>query len=97
MQIISSQRYINNKILNEKIEWFELNRPGEIILPVWDVDGDMAVLGDGHHTLEAARQVGVSVCFIVVEHPEGLYGDNLLENSWIDSDWYDITTGELVF
>ena len=34
-------------------------------------------------TYEAAMQCDVPVIFEIVNHPEGLTGDNLLEQSWI--------------
>ena len=96
MKIISSQRYLDSKIVESKIE--ELNGVTEITLPTWDVkDYDCAVLFNGHHTLAAANELGVSVKFVVIDHPEGLTGDNLLEQAWMDSDWYDVETGRLAF
>lgn len=96
--IISSQRYIDNKILNEKIARFEADGTKEITLKVWDLhQGDMAVLFDGHHTLEAARQLEIKVNFEIVNHPENLKGNDLLEQGWLDSEWYNVETGRLVF
>jgi hypothetical protein len=94
--IISSQRYLDNQILNEKLA--ELEGAVEVILTAWDVkDYGAAVLCDGHHTHEAAQQLGLTVRFEIVEHPEGLSGDDLLEQAWIDSDWYNVKTGRLFF
>lgn len=95
--IISSQRFLDNSIIEEKIAELESNRPQEIVLLAWDVNGDCAVLSDGHHTLEAASQLGISVEFQIARHPEGLKGEDLLERSWMDSDWYDVKTGKLYF
>ena len=96
--IISSQRYISSEILNEKIDALESSRPSEIVLETWTVGIDnMEVLFNGHHTLEAARQLEIPVRFVSTAHPEGLTGDNLLEQSWMDNDWYDIETGQLAF
>lgn len=96
--IISSQRFIDNEILNEKISKLEAEKPSEIVFPVWDVkEFDCAILYNGHHTLEAARQLGIAVKYELVDHPEGLCGEDLLEQAWIDSDWYNIETGELFF
>ena len=95
--IISSQRYLSN-IVNEKIIKLKADKPAEVVLGAWDVkDYDCAVLYDGHHTLEAARQLGIPVRFEVVDHPEGISGDNLLEQAWMDSDWYEVETGRLYF
>lgn len=95
--IISSQRYIDNNILNAKIAQIEAEQPAEIVLTAWDVDGEMAVLSDGHHTYEAAAQCDIPVRFEIVAHPEGLSGDDLLEQAWMDSDWYNVDTGDLAF
>ena len=95
--IISSQRYIDNNILNAKIAQFEAEKPASITLKVYDVDGEYAILPDGHHTYEAALQCDIPVTFDVVSHPEGLTGENLLEQAWIDSDWYEVLTGRLAF
>jgi hypothetical protein len=95
--IISSQRYIDNNILNAKIAQIEAEQPAEITLTAWDVDGEYAVLSDGHHTYEAATQCDIPVRFDIVTHPEGLSGDNLLEQAWMDSDWYIVETGRLAF
>lgn len=96
--IISSQRYIDNDILNQKIEMLETERPSEIVLMAWDVKAyDCAVLFNGHHTLEAARQLEIPVRFEVIDHPESIEGDDLLEQNWMDSDWYEVETGKLFF
>ena len=95
--IISSQRYLSD-IVSDKIAELEASQPAVIVLGAWDVkDYDCAVLYDGHHTLEAARQLDIPVRFVVVDHPEGISGDNLLEQAWMDSDWYDVETGKLFF
>lgn len=96
--IISSQKYIDNEILNEKIAAFESSSPAEIVLETWLVGiDDLEILFDGHHTLEAARQLDIAVRFVPVAHPEGLSGEDLLEQAWLDSEWYDIETGRNVF
>ena len=96
--IISSQRFIDNDILNQKIEKLEAARPAEIVLRAWDVkERDCAVLFNGHHTLEAARQLEIPVRFEVIDHPEHISGDTLLEQAWMDSDWYEVETGNLYF
>ena len=71
--IISSQRYINNEILNEKIEKLESENPAEVVLQTWHVGiDDLEILFNGHHTLEAARQCNIPVRFESTEHPERL-------------------------
>lgn len=98
--IISSQRYRNEEIVAEKISAFEAAAPAEIVLIAWAVnldEYDCAILSDGHHALEAARQLNIPVRFEITNHPEHIDGIDLLEQAWIDSDWYDIETGSLYF
>jgi uncharacterized protein (DUF1015 family) len=95
VKIISSQRYIDENILSEKLE--ALAGKKAITLPAWEVGNGMAVLADGHHRLEAAKILGIAVEFEIETHPEGLTGDDLLEVAWMDSDWYYVKTGELVW
>lgn len=98
--IISSQRHIDEAIVNEKIEQFESEQITEIVLQTWAVGGefdDMEMLFDGHHTFEAAQRLGITVRFEQVECPESLTGEDLLEQFWMDSDWYDIETGSPAF
>ena len=89
--IISSQKYIDYTKVDEKIE--ELEGKNEVTLTAWDVDGEYAVLSDGHHAYQAAKELGINVKFEIVSHPEGLTGDDLLEQAWMDSDWYNVETG----
>jgi len=96
--IISSQRYLENEIVCKKLEELEASGATSITLQAWDVkEYKCAVLFNGHHTLEAARQLEISVNFEVIDHPERLTGDDLLEQAWMDSDWYEVETGKLFF
>ena len=91
--IISSQRYLDYNIVDAKIE--ELAGQTEITLGTWsvEIDGEkMEVLFDGHHALAAAKELGIIVKFESTEHPEKLSGTDLLDASWLDSNWYDIET-----
>ena len=98
MKIISSQKYLDSEIINAKIAELENSGQTEIVLTAWDVEAyDCAILSDGHHTFEAAQQCAINVRFEIVSHPEGISGDNLLEQAWMDSDWYDIETGQPAF
>lgn len=96
MKVITSQSYINYDIVDEKIA--ALDGTTEITLTVWttglvDENGEeLCILSDGHHTYEAAMELGVEVSFDEVEHPEGLTGDKLLEAAWMDSDYHYLGT-----
>ena len=96
MKVISSQRYIDSKIYEAKLA--ELADVTRLELPVWDVKAyDCAILFDGNHRYAAAQDLGIEVSFVVTNHPEGISGDNLLEQAWMDSDWYDVETGQAAF
>ena len=95
--IISSQRYINNEILNQKIKMMEDQRPECVFLETWETGFDAEILFDGTHTFTAATQLGIPVKFHAIPHPEGLTGADLLEQAWMDSDWYDVETDKSAF
>ena len=93
--IISSQHYIDYNIVDQKIE--EIGGSEEITLVAWKVDENYAVLSDGHHTYTAAKELEIKVNFEIVSHPEGIEGEDLLEQAWMDGDWYDIETEKAVW
>lgn len=96
MKIISSQRYIDEKIVEQKLE--QLAGKSSLVLEAWDVGmDDLAVLSDGHHRLEAAQRLGIPVTFEIASHPEKITGVTLLESMWMDSDYYDVETGKNVW
>lgn len=92
MKVITSQGYIDYDIVESKKDM--LDGVSSIDLTVWttgiqDENGeDLCILSDGHHTYEAAMELGITVNFCEVEHPEGLTGDDLLEAAWMDSDYH---------
>lgn len=91
MKVITSQSYINDEIVNQKIE--QISGQEFVELPVWTTDlkdddgNELCVLADGHHTYEAATELGIEVRFVEQAHPEGLTGEALLEAAWMDSDY----------
>lgn len=100
-QIISSQRYVDMEIVGAKMQ--ELKEQEALELAVWitgitnDDGQELFVLGDGHHRLCAAEMLELPVVFVQAEHPEHVTGEDLLEQAWIDSDWYYIATNSLVW
>ena len=98
LNIISSQRFINYDIVDEKIK--EIADSKEITLTVYDVgeetldlDGQRVyVLHDGHHRRLAAIELGIEIYYQVVNHPEGLTGESLLLDQYNDSDYRYIET-----
>jgi hypothetical protein len=96
MIIISSQHYRDDKITESKK--LELTDCSELVLTVYAVGfDDLYILHDGHHAREAALELGLSVTYECIDHPAGLIGEDLLEHSWKDGDWYYIKTGDFVW
>lgn len=100
--VISSQRYLDDQIVQIKRD----NRDYTVtVSPEFDIDGvSMRVVIDGHHSLAAAKADGVTPDFIeatiqdddriaMLDHNINDY----LTVCYIDTDWYDISTGQLVF
>jgi hypothetical protein len=100
MTIISSQRYLDENIVAEKIADADF----EVMLsPALEIDGETyQVILDGHHSFAAAKQAGVTPAFWTAD-----CGDHdaigLLENSNPDdfllavhmgSDYYNAETGK---
>ncbi len=92
MKIISSQHYLNWDIVEEKMNEIEGMESVEIpCCEIGEINGvEYAVQIDGHHTLAAARELGITVEFTFNEDPEGLTGDEYLSNHYMDGDWYDV-------
>lgn len=94
--IISSQHYINWDIVEAKME--EIKNKPFVVIPCWnigEVDGvEMAIQIDGHHTLTAARELGIEVKFEITDEPEHLTGDAALEVHYNDGDWYNVETSD---
>lgn len=94
MTIISSQHFIDWEIVEKKMN--ELEGIEKVIIPcsyVGYIDGtEYAMQNDGHHTLTAARELGIEVEFEVTPDSEGLEGERLLENRYNDGDWYNVET-----
>lgn len=101
MKIISSQRYIDYDIVESKME--EIKDCEYITLPIIDaemkdLDGnDLFILVDGHHRKEAAEELGIEVKYEEVRNEYYLVGDDLLLQCYMDSDWYYVDNGYLVW
>jgi hypothetical protein len=90
--VISSQRYLDDEIVQQKIEL--LRGETAISLPVYDLpEYNCGILFNGHHTLAAAQNLGIRITYYFISHPEGLTENDLLEQCWIDSAYYDTDTG----
>lgn len=96
MLIISSQHYRDDKVTESKKS--ELIDCSELVLTVYAVGvDDLYILHDGHHAREAAIELGIPVIYECINHPEDLTGEDLLEQSRNDGDWYYIATGDFVW
>ena len=104
MTVISSQREIIEEHLESKIE--ELQNADEVIIPVvfagqYEEDR-LYIMIDGHHRIEAAKELGIKVKFEEVERNAMGYSadwtlEEMLENLYMDSDWYNVETGHNYF
>ena len=92
MKIISSQHYLDWNIVEEKMN--KIKDMEVVSIPcceIGKIDGEeYAVQVDCHHTLAAARELGIPVEFTFSEDPEGLSGDDYLQAHYMDGDWYDV-------
>lgn len=101
MKVITSQGYRACEIVEAKKD--VLAGRTSIDLVVWetglqDLDGeDVCILSDGHHTYEAAQELGLKINYIVENHPEGLTGEDLLDVAWMDEDYHYLESGLLVW
>ena len=100
--IISSQRYLDDETVQAKREARDYV---VTVSPEFEIDGVvMQAVIDGHHSMAAAAADGVEPEFVVatVQNDDRIF---LLESSiddylvvcWMDSDWYDVATGKVVF
>ncbi len=98
MTYISSQQFRDWDIVDEKIAELEADNVKVVTVPCWyvgEVDGvEYAVVNDKHHTMEAARQLGITVEFEVEDDPEGLTGEELLMVRNFGEDYYNVETSD---
>lgn len=96
MKIISSQHFIDWEILERKME--EIKDMEKVVVPcsyVGFIDGvEYAMQNDGHHTLAAARELGIEIEFEISADSEDLEGEELLDARYNDGDWYDVETSD---
>ena len=100
MVVISSQRFLNDDIIEQKVE--QLKDVESVTLPIifaGEYNGDkLYILIDGHHTYAAAKESGTKIQFEVFSKSERGYNNDwtleeTLDNLWNDSDYYNIETG----
>jgi hypothetical protein len=96
--LISSQRYLDDEIVEQK----RIDRDYMVtVTPEFEYEGNLyRVVIDGHHRLAAARLDGVEPEIVEATKQQddriallGETAESYLEVSYVDSDWYDVTTG----
>lgn len=101
--IITSQDYINDKIVAEKIEAedFEI-----LVSPEFEFEGaTYRILLDGHHSLAAAIEAGKEPVVVEADSTDhdavGLLKDGAVEDfmdaAWMGSDYRFAVSGEFVW
>jgi hypothetical protein len=98
MTLISSQRYLDQDIVESK----RVARDYTVSVLDVTVDGiDYQVVVDGHHSIAAAKADGVEPVIVVQNATQddraALNGEDLLEACYIDSDWYDLASGQTIW
>lgn len=105
MQVISSQRYLDEEIINNKMQQLKDSEINEITLPIvyaMDFDGEqLYILIDNHHTRQAAINLGLTINYEIIDAKQRygnlVTGDDLLNQLWIDSNWYYLDNDMEVF
>ena len=103
MKIISSQRYLDYDIVAQKMAELESEAATEVIIEIidagmQDLDGnDLYIMDNGHHTKEAGECLGIEVKYEEIKNHYNTYGEDLLRAAWIDSDWYYVDNGYMVW
>lgn len=99
MMIISSQQFIDWDIVDEKMEQMEAEGCEKIVVPCWyigEIDGvEYAMQNDAHHTLQAAKQLGLEIEYEITDDPEGLTGEALMDARHMGDEWYNVETSDL--
>ena len=100
MTIISSQRFRNPEIIQDKIEKLIESKAKYVEIPVINAhykdleDNDLYIIIDKHHTLCAAFELGLEIRYVEAEDPFGdsKNGEKILANNRIDNNYYYIDT-----
>lgn len=111
MRVMSSQRYLDDEKVEEKIQQFIESGAKKLVIPVInafvkDLDGeDMYIMIDCHHRFEAAKILGnIDIEYVEVEDDMTYYrdienqnGEAVCETWRMDSSWFYVETGEEVW
>ena len=98
MMIVSSQHYINDEIVESKKEQLIASGATYVVIPCWEigeVNGEpMVIQMDGHHTLAAARELGLEIRYDLGEADDDLTGEDALKAHWMDGNYYNVETSD---
>jgi len=99
MKIITSQSYIDQEIVAEKMDARDFD---VFVTTPFELDGvEFVILVDGNHSLRAALEAGVDPTVHTIDMQQhemaGIGAEEALERCWQDSDYRDAITGELVW
>ncbi len=100
MTIISSQSFINEEIVEEKIRNLKESGVSTVEIPceeVGELDGEeYAIQIDKHHTLAAARELGLEIKFVVLgkvdDYDQYDNTEDRIAAHYDDCDWYNVET-----
>jgi hypothetical protein len=100
--LISSQRFVDDEILSQKIATQDFTVQ---LSPVFTIDGEeYQVVMDGHHSYHAALEAGVEPTYYEQTASENdriaLLDENVnlfLEACYHEDDWYDIKEGYTIW
>ena len=98
MKIISSQHFLETNIVNAKEVALKLSNATAVKIPcsfVGKIGGEeYAIVIDGHHTMAAAKRLGLEINFETNADSEGLEGERLLEARYLDGDYYHVESSD---
>lgn len=104
MKVITSQDFLDDEIVERKIEELESSGAARIILPVVDAgmtneDGEeLFILVDGHHRRAAAEELGLDVDYEIVDNEtDAKTPEEMFIAYAMGGDWYYVDNGYFVF
>lgn len=107
MTVISSQKFLDYEIVEKKINELKKSNITGIVVPVVnayfrDLAGnELYILADKHHTMAAAKQLGLEIVFHEIDDEMSYYkyieqknGEAILQAWYMDSNWYYINADD---
>jgi hypothetical protein len=103
MKLISSQRYLDEETVEQKIRDNDFT---VYITPEFELEDEkVCAIIDGHHSLEAAKRAGVEPTYVEMDkHDDERIGyilsgdiDEYLQAAFAGDRWYDVENGWDIF